>query len=106
MEERESFEGWAIIELFGHKVLAGRVSEQTIGGASFIRIDVPGPDAFTKFLGPSAIYAITPTTEEMATLAARNVETRPISVWVVPDPAPQLAAELDDWPGAHDEEEL
>lgn len=42
MSAREGFEGWAFLELMGHRKLAGHVSEATIGGGSFIRIDVPG----------------------------------------------------------------
>jgi hypothetical protein len=38
-EERKQFSEWAIIELFGHQRIAGRVSEQTIGGCAFVRDD-------------------------------------------------------------------
>lgn len=37
----EKFESWGLLELFGHQRLAGKLSEQTIGGVHFIRIDVP-----------------------------------------------------------------
>lgn len=40
-ETRESFTGWAILELMGHRRLGGYLSEQEIAGAAFIRIDVP-----------------------------------------------------------------
>lgn len=32
---------WAIVELFGHARIAGRVTEQVIAGQGFIRADVP-----------------------------------------------------------------
>ena len=32
---------WAIVEIFGHQRIAGFLSEQTIGGQSFVRVDVP-----------------------------------------------------------------
>ncbi len=35
------FETWAILELMGHRRLAGFVTEQEIGGANLLRIDVP-----------------------------------------------------------------
>ena len=75
------FESWALVELFGHKRMAGKVSEQDIGGNGFIRIDVPavnGSQAFTKFLGPASIYGITPVDEEHAIAAAQAWNPRPI----------------------------
>ncbi len=37
----QKFEAWAIVELFGHQKIAGRLTEQTIGGCHFLRVDVP-----------------------------------------------------------------
>lgn len=87
--EATNFEGWMILELFGHNVVAGFASEQSIGGAAFIRLDVPevdGQEGFTKFYNGTAIYAMTPTTEEVAREAARRLAVRPVSPWVVPVP--------------------
>ena len=39
--EGKEFNCWAIVELFGHRKLGGRVSEAMIGGAAMIRIDIP-----------------------------------------------------------------
>lgn len=89
MGNEKVFEGWAVVELFGHNMIAGLVSEQSIGGSSFVRVDVPaveGSEGFTKFYGGAAIYAITPTTEEVATAAAGNLAIRPVTLWVVPVP--------------------
>lgn len=36
-----TFEQWCLVELFGHQQVVGLVSEQTIGGQAFIRVDVP-----------------------------------------------------------------
>ena len=84
MTERETgFAGWAIVELRGQKRLGGRISEVTVAGAPFIRIDVPHPNdstlvRATYFYNPSAVYAITPTTEEIACAIARGA---PAPAW-------------------------
>ena len=84
MTEQQKFEQWAIVEIFGHQRIAGRVSEQTIGGCSFVRVDVPAvgdEQAFTKLFGQGAIYAITFVDESAATLAAGAIQARPIDTW-------------------------
>lgn len=83
--EKEVFDSWAIVELFGHQRIAGKVTEQAIGGGSFLRVDVPecsGQAAFTKFYGAAAIYAITPTSEELARAALRQIQPEPVSIWI------------------------
>lgn len=78
------FELFAIVELFGHQKLAGKVAEQSIGAATFIRIDVPETKtqpAYTRLVNPSAIYAINPTTEEVANMKAQQLESKPIEAW-------------------------
>ena len=75
---------WMIVELFGHQRIAGRFREEEIGGASFIRIDVPETskrDGFTKYFGASAIYAMTPVDEETAKLAAEAYQNVPVETW-------------------------
>jgi hypothetical protein len=102
-----TIQGWAIVELMGHNVIAGRVAEQTIAGAAFLRVDVPALDSqpgFTKFYGGAAIYAITPTTEEVARQAASRLATRPVSLWVVPDGRHQLPAPVVDGETDEDDE--
>ncbi len=37
----EKLELNAVVELFGHQRIAGKVTEQTVGSATFVRIDVP-----------------------------------------------------------------
>jgi hypothetical protein len=94
-ETETSIDGWAILELMGHRRLGGRVSEATIAGGDFIRIDVPHPNesgVFTaaQFYSPAAVYAITPTTEEVACAIARAVPGHPRS----PSPEPFLRRNL------------
>ena len=81
---KKAFEEWAILELMGHRRLAGLVSEETIGSASFIRIDVPdgkGDFSATQFYNPAAVYCITPTTKEMAEQVAARNQPQPVSRW-------------------------
>lgn len=80
----EKFEVYAIVELFGHNKIAGKVTEQTLGGATMLRIDVPdtkSQPAFTRFMHINAVYAINPVTEEVATQYAENLKVMPIQSW-------------------------
>lgn len=96
-QSQSSFDQWCILELFGRQVIAGRVTEQVIGGCSFIRIDVPASDdqpSFTRFYGQGAIYAMTPVNEEAARIALRRFKPQPVNVYV-PE-LHQLPAAIDD----------
>lgn len=82
MSEQDKFEAWAIVELFGHQRIAGRITEQTIGGCNFVRVDVPevnGHQAFTKLYGQGAIYAITFVDETIARAAVDKMRPRPVT---------------------------
>lgn len=88
------FEGWAILELMGHRKLGGYVSEVEIAGRGMLRLDVPSiaPDApeahATQFYSPQALYCLTPVTEDTArALAARN-QPQPVQRWELPAPPP------------------
>lgn len=79
------FEQYAVVELFGHQVIAGMVSEQVIGGQGFVRVDVPavnGSQAFTKFYGAGAIYAISPCDEATVFEAVSRIQPKPIQMFV------------------------
>jgi|GEM_PF-3055099 hypothetical protein len=91
MEEKKEF--WAVVELMGHAKLAGLVTEVEMGGAKLLRVDVPDvPErpaeryyahqeaipGYTRFVGGSAIYAITPMTEEVCRKAAEQFRISPV----------------------------
>lgn len=119
--KKETFEQWCIVEVMGKQVLAGKVTEQVIGGCSFIRVDVPemdGQDAFTRFYGQSAIYAMTPVSEEVAKIVLKRVQPSPVNVWVpelkqLAAPSPSSSREVieleddddDDWEDDFNDEE-
>ncbi|MGP3914348.1 hypothetical protein [Nonomuraea sp. 10N515B] len=92
-----SFDQWVILEILGHRRLAGRVTEASIAGGSFLRIDVPeadGQPAMTQYYAPSSVYALTPTTEEIARRAAALFRPAPVSRWELAS-APRTAAAVD-----------
>lgn len=87
METAAPFSTWAIVEIMGHQTYAGHISEETIAGQAFLRIDIPATDEqepFTKLFSPSAVYGITPTTEAIARAMAQQYEKRPIGLYDLP----------------------
>ena len=80
----DTFAEWVILELLGHRRLAGYLTEQQIAGASFLRLDVPSEPPATQYYAPSSVYAITPTTEEMARQVARRNRPAPVQRWELP----------------------
>ncbi len=97
-EANETTEEWALVELMGHRSLAGRVTEVQRFGATLMRIDIPGEsDAFTtQFYGGQAIYCVTPTTEELARKAASRLLPRPTHP-LLPPAQRSLYDDEDDW---------
>lgn len=97
----ESFDSFAILELMGHRRLAGRVREATLAGGSFLRIDVPAVDdqaEVTQFYSPGAVYAITPCSEEVARGFAARHRPEPVHQYELRTLPPQIPSrqELDD----------
>lgn len=81
-EEIQDF--WAVISLFGHSKIAGRVSSYSLGGASFVLVSVPETEfhqAYTKMYNPSAIYDITPTDEKTCKIMIDQIEGRPLKIY-------------------------
>lgn len=74
----EKFDQWGIVELMGHQRAAGRLTEEMIGGANMLRVDIPNGEAFrTAYYGSSAIYALHVTGEKEARAVAGNMGSRP-----------------------------
>ena len=93
----------AIVELFGHSIIAGYITEETHVGTEFLRVDVPATEstsAFTKFYHANAVYATTPTDEETMLMAVKQMQTKPVSIYVPTSrqlERPTWADEADDY---------
>jgi hypothetical protein len=113
MEQNAKFEGWALIELFGHGHEAGYVTTQYYGDKAMFQIDVPEIPARqetlqspkwgdsglmpagsviekaavpgrTRLINPGAVYAMNPATEEAVRAAIAHSERREIKVISLP----------------------
>lgn len=97
-----SFREWAKVELMGHSVIVGLVTEATIVGGAFLRVDVPAfgsRQAYTRFISPQAIYAINPVSEEVARAISDRYAQEPVSRYELPQIAEkveQASEDLDD----------
>lgn len=99
---------WAIVELFGHRKLAGYLTERQFGAAALLQVDVPETKQdgdqftkpYTKLIGVGSIYCLTPCSEAIARAVATNIErfNHPIPVDIplalLPTRAPADDAEL------------
>lgn len=90
---------FAVVEVMGHQTYAGKLTEQVLAGAGFIRVDVPAipagryseaQPAFTKLIAPGSIYAITPCSEEVATSAAQRTRNAPMNLLAIPAASEKL----------------
>jgi hypothetical protein len=85
MDATETKSQWGIVELMGHKVVAGQISKSEMLGKPMLRVDVPASKAygeFTQFYGEGAIYCVTFTSEDVARRTAEQCEVNPVSVYV------------------------
>lgn len=86
-DDNGKLETWAVLELMGHQRLAGFVREVSLGSAAMLRVDVPEIDAipaFTKFVAPAALYAVTPCTEEVAMAVIKRERVAPVTLFAMP----------------------
>ena len=88
-DEIKPIQTWAIVELMGHVKTAGQVSEETHFGTVLLRLDIPqidGNQAHTEFYGGSAIYRLTPCTEQVACLVIQQNRSLPLVAYALPKP--------------------
>lgn len=118
--EQAKFEGWAILEMMGHRSEIGYVTTEHFGAASLFRVDSPefqerefeltrpqyidgqlapigskvkreAIPAKSCLVGPGSIYALNPCTEETARKAIEAGIHRPLILLSVPD-RPQITS--------------
>jgi hypothetical protein len=88
----EKFECWGHVEIMGHNQIAGRLSEQSIGGRVMLRVDVPLEDGSfrTEFLGGSAIFRVTPADEAAVRKLVTRMRPEPVFAYML-GTTPRLA---------------
>ena len=78
-----AFEGWAILELMGHRTRHGYLREVEIAGGKMFRIDIPVTDTenVTEFYGCAAVYSMRPARETIVRdhLAKYGRDPRPVA---------------------------
>lgn len=123
------YEGWAVVEMFGHTREVGYVTTEYFGPTALLRIEVPpllerevtllrpewidgelagagskiarsAVPGRTRFVGPGAIYALNPCTQDAAFSALEAITQREVKVIELVKRA-QLATTF---PGEEDEE--
>ena len=99
-QKTDSYEGFAILELMGHRRLAGKVSQGVIGGSPLIRIDIPDATGkeTTQFYSPASLYCLTPTTEEIVKRMAQHNYPAPVNAYelALPEPRTETLSEDDE----------
>jgi hypothetical protein len=110
MEEQTSkFEGWAVIEMFGHSREVGYVTTEYFGSGALFRVEVPplperevtllrpewiademagagskikrgAVEGRTRFIGPGAVYAMNPCSQDAAFTALEAMSRREVKV--------------------------
>lgn len=94
----ETFADWVILELMGHRRMAGFLTEVEIAGKGFLRLDVPTSEheAATQLYNPQSVYCITPTSEATAREVARLSQPAPVQRWELPAAPPAGPAPWDE----------
>lgn len=76
---------WGLVELFGHQRIVGMVTVDPIDFPGMVRVDVPDllkngeteRAGFTRYFGKSALYSVTPISEEAVRELLPHIDGRP-----------------------------
>lgn len=96
MTDHEAFDQHCIVEMLGHRRVAGRVREVQLAGAGFLRLDVPATDgraAQTQYIAPGSVYALHPVDEATAAAVAAHCRPEPAHRWELPTAAPGVSGD-------------
>jgi hypothetical protein len=102
---------WAIVEMLGHRRVAGRVREVQVAGAGFLRLDIPATEGHaeqTQYIAPGSVYALHPVDEATARAVAAYTRPEPVHRWELPAGRahdPDLSGEASAAADEHDDEE-
>lgn len=131
--KQASFEGWALVEMMGHRREIGFVTTENYGAAALFRIDTPGlpereyaleqpayvegkwapvgsivkrPEspARSVLIGPGSVYALNPCTEDAALKAIDSMQARPLILLKLAE-QPRLEVDASYMDDMHDDEE-
>lgn len=97
---RDMFEGWAVVELLGHRRLVGRVSQVQLAGVEMLRVDIPTTAPTFLFVNPQSLYQLTPTIEAVVRAEVATEEenrTRAQRQLSAPQPIVEGDADLEDF---------
>jgi hypothetical protein len=84
---------WALVELFGHQRIVGKVTVDPVDFPGMVRVDVPDllkngtveRPGFTRYFGRSALYSVTPISEDSVRELLPHVNghpSRPLSIGI------------------------
>jgi hypothetical protein len=89
--EQTELKAWSLVELFGHQRIVGWVTVDPIDFPGMVRVDVPDlikdgkieRAGFTRYFGRSALYSVTPISEQSVRELLPHVNghpSRPLSI--------------------------
>jgi hypothetical protein len=87
IDQDGEFQGWALLELMGHRKLAGYCEPVMVAGAALLKVTVPTAGehlpAYTTYVGGPSIYSLTPTDEQTARDFVTVHKPRPVEAYSI-----------------------
>lgn len=86
MADTGTYTGPALVELLGHRQVAGHVREVTLAGAGMLRVDVPpigDQPGKTHFYSPGSLYGLHPVDEDTMVALVGQIYHEPVSRYAI-----------------------